>query len=416
MESKARAIVGKDYISNQQTYGLPSGSNGTMTRIYSEIQAIETEGHAYHLLGRGHKRDIGGPFLNQKFKMVLPSWDDIWLIGGGGGNRYAVNAFLVPSPTMFGNATARLGSDGNAILDQDAEIHKHLDLYAGVPAAASVSNLDAFGTSVIASVAPTSPVADLAEFLGELIAERKLFSVPGKAKNLSGEYLNYMFGIAPTVSFFQDLRTAYTDAEKLLQQYARDSGRLVRRRFEPEPTTTTVVQTASGVYPGGRGVSSTLVSTGSLRRVTTTTERWWFSGAFTYHLPKEGVMRSLRDLDKLYGVVPGVDTAWNLLPFSWLVDYKFSVGAALKNANTFVADGLVMPYGYVMREVKTHITERWVGTTRQNNAWTPTTVVGETYQSIQQRHPANPFGFGISHEDLTPRQLSIIAALGLSRV
>jgi hypothetical protein len=40
--------------------------------------------------------------------------------------------------------------------------------------------------------------------------------------------------------------------------------------------------------------------------------------------------------------------------------------------------------------------------------------VGRAKITTQQRTAANPFGFGVKPGDLSPRQLSILAALGIS--
>lgn len=410
-----------NFVSRNRVFGDPTWGDLEQVHYWTgTAQVVSSEGHPYQKLGKTTSQDIGGPFLNVRMDVdsggLKPEWMryNYWDWYRGGTWQY--EKYLVPLPSFTALAIFQAGVD----FDKDLPQELLTKLYAaGAPSASSDSHMDALGANLVDSVRPTNPVADLAEFIGEFISERKFFSVPGKAGSLSGEYLNYMFGIAPTVSMVQDLRDAMLNSEKLIAQYRRDSGRLVRRRYHPPPTVSTETVDHGLVYPVALGgdINSAMSGPGSYKVHRKVSDRIAFSGAFTYYLPKEGWMKKVRELDRLYGVVPGMDTVWNLLPFSWLVDYKLSIGSAIANANAYAMDGLVMQYGYVMRERLVHEEHVWSGHLRDGNgALVPRTLSVSANFKIQERRPANPFGFGISHEDLTPRQLSILAALGLSRV
>lgn len=155
----------------------------------------------------------------------------------------------------------------------------------------------------------------------------------------------------------------------------------------------------------------------------TTTRRSWFSGAFTYALPKGwhsagGLGRLRREADRL-GLDPDLDTIWNAAPWTWAVDWVTNVGDLITNVNDIAKYGLVVQYGYVMTHTKvtrTYTSTDWytrmgpVGSSRNVPA-PPVTLVTEE----KVRTPATPFGFGVDTSSLDAMQYSILAALGLSR-
>jgi len=144
--------------------------------------------------------------------------------------------------------------------------------------------------------------------------------------------------------------------------------------------------------------------------------RKWFSGSFTYHLSSNAFLRNIQILDKAYGLVPGPDTAWALTPYSWLVDWFSNAGDVIHNLNAFSAGGLVMPWGYMMVDTSTR-TEYVLQTQVRNSAsvFKPLVLTSTVIKRTRQRRRANPFGFGLTWDGLNPFQLSILAALGISR-
>lgn len=395
----------------------PGSGDGTTVQLLDSLQAITSEGHDFQYLGR-QPRNIGGPFTSQKIEMVRsrdakPQW--VRLPGGSTGPEWASQYFLVPVPSVeVQNLNATMLTRGSTV----PILRTYLD--GNCPLGFQQTELDALGAKAVDMMAPTNPAADLATTLAEFFSERKFFSVPGNAGSYPGEYLNYQFGIAPTVSFAKELRDAISNKEKIIRQYARDSGRWIRRKGVVYKDESEVVHTEiPNTYPGFIGGTpvTQCVRRGLYTKDEVTSRSSWFSGAFTYHLPEEGWFRTIAELDRLYGVVPGMDTAWELLPFSWLVDYKVSAGSAISNANRFAQDGLVMPYGYIMGESRTETTHTWSGEIRdESGSFRYRTLTVRVVKTTKQRQLANPFGFGLLPGDLSTRQWSILAALGLTYV
>jgi hypothetical protein len=237
------------------------------------------------------------------------------------------------------------------------------------------------------------------------------------AKDAADEYLNIQFGWRPLVSDITDFGKVVRNADAVLKQYERDAGRLVRRRTNL-PTDRESWETTTPSPTIWEPVSSNLRATGGTGITRhSITRRRWFSGAFVYHLPTGYDSRSRLDryallADRL-GLSLTPDTLWNLAPWSWAVDWFSNAGDVIQNVSNFSNDGLVMAYGYVMEHSIHRVTYTWdlphVNGGRLNVQ--PLTLVTES----KVRVGANPYGFGVTWDDLSPFQLSILGALGISK-
>jgi hypothetical protein len=108
------------------------------------------------------------------------------------------------------------------------------------------------------------------------------------------------------------------------------------------------------------------------------------------------------------------ETLWNLTPWSWAVDWFSNAGDVISNVDSFQIDGQVMAWGYIMEHTVHRVTYTYKGGTNVDGSplvVSPVTLVTET----KVRRRANPYGFGVSWNDLSPFQISILTALGISR-
>lgn len=369
---------------------------------YNSVETKQSYHHPIRYLGRSN-RNIGGKFVHTRLH-VGKFGDSLKPFQEGTTWRKAEGVYA-PSGSFFSDLTATPG-DYNAAQKVVTD---------SVPLRSSF-DLDAAGTTAIARCAPTNPLVDLSSSVAELLREG-LPQAPGNAGNVGGEYLNVMFGYLPLAGDLSSLASTARQHDALLRQYERDSGRWIRRSYEFPEEVSVTTQTQSNAAPAlyGTGVGG-LFRTGTRTTTRTTRTKIWFNGAFTYHLPQSGWRRSVAELDHLYGIRPGIDTVWELTGYSWLVDYFTNVGDVMKNLTAFKQDGLVMPYGYVMCKQHVSHEETWTGDVRFGAEWHRTTITAEKSYVTHQRRAANPFGFGLELGDLTGRQISILAALGISRM
>ncbi len=294
------------------------------------------------------------------------------------------------------------------------------------------------GTTAIALCKPGQPVADLAVGFAELLREgfphmvgsslwhdraKKLGPPPKKG---SDEYLNWVFGWQPLISDIKKSVFALRNQDSLLAQYERDSGRLVRRRYDfPLERSTTVDSIITPRGPSGTHTAPFVdlmfvnldATQGTLTQSTTVEKERWFSGAFTYYLPagyysRSAVIRAAAKAKVLLGIELTPEVLWNLTPWSWAADWVANTGDVLSNVSDFAGDGLVMHYGYMM-ETST-ISRTWE-LTRHGLRGCPDPLTLTLSKTRKKRIKASPFGFGLTWESFTPRQIGILTALGISK-
>lgn len=299
--------------------------------------------------------------------------------------------------------------------------------------ASSNSRLIALGTEAIAKVKPTNTTASAAVALTELYREG-LPKIIGSQlwrsktqdalKKGGSEYLNVEFGWKPLVNDIKDAVKAITKSDEILAQYERDSGRIVRRKYEfptEESSTTTVVKTATHPFMWATDAllftDPNAAPTGRVIMTETSVRKRWFSGAFTYHavLPsnEDNALNNARKANKLFGTTVTPDVVWNVTPWSWLADWVTNTGDVISNLSDWATDGLVLRWGYIMEHCISTKTFTYVGTSPYIGGHLPRslTLVNESKRRLR----ATPFGFGITWEGFSPKQLSILAALGITK-
>lgn len=292
------------------------------------------------------------------------------------------------------------------------------------------------GSTAIARVLPTNPIAGAAVFLGELregvpsiIGSSLLKSRLRDYRKVGDEYLNVQFGWKPLVSDVLKFAEAAKTHEQVLQQYRRDSGRNVRRRYSFPTTIDTKTEVLDPISAGNspwpassNHYDASFFESSKAHRLTKTTVikvDVWFSGCFTYYLdPGDDNLgkakRFAQEANKISGSRITPEVLWNLAPWSWAVDWVTNVGDIIHNMSAFSSDGLVMRWGYLMEKTVHEVTYQVDGLVPKSGSCP--SMLTETYRTTRKRRlAATPYGFGVDMGALKPSQYAILAALGISR-
>jgi hypothetical protein len=105
------------------------------------------------------------------------------------------------------------------------------------------------------------------------------------------------------------------------------------------------------------------------------------------------------------------EVLYNLTPWSWALDWIVDLGAVIGNISAFLADGLILQYGYIMQETVISDIYTLTGATCGNRP----VQLYQTLGTIQKlRRKATPYGFGLNPNAFSDRQWAILAALGLT--
>jgi len=316
----------------------------------------------------------------------------------------------------------------------------HWEYYKQEPQSApDEKGLNAAGATAIAQCAPNNPTANLSSTLGESMRDG-IPSLPGISlwkkkteilKSLGSEYLNYQFGWRPLKEEVSNVVNAARQHRDIMQNYRHNEGRDVHRRFD-YPDERQVYEHEVGLanavgWPSGSKYQSLSQPAATVVTVTENVRKRWFEGCFTYGGPSktDSFGRHLgfgSEADAVYGLNLSPDVLWEMTPWSWAVDWFTNAGDVIHNVGNFAAAGLVMRYGYMMEENISTTYTRY-----GSSCWNYFTDSGQVkskregpcsigYLNVSKsRVPANPFGFGVGWEGLSPTQLAITAAIGITR-
>lgn len=405
-------------------------------------QLTESDGNRWPLPKGSDISDSGSEFYSIKTEILTQKfpWAELKIKWGAPsrtgwthvlrGNFFVANAFQ----TVSGNPMSAMHERVQPIV---------ADL------SSSRSSLNTKGAIAIAACNPGNAVAQTASAVGELLQDvpklpgvslwkSRLRAIESLAAG-ADEFLNIVFGVNPTISDMMSFVKATHKVDKAVNQFIRDSGRTVRRKYvfpkEKSESETVVAGRYSPVGAinglGSNGlyadVAFALPEYETVRRRVVERETW-FSGAFTYHIPDwyETGNRAdrIRLTAKLLGAEPDLNTAWQLAPWSWAVDWLVNANSFVKNLQSLISYGTVLRYGYIMET--TTVTDTY---SAGNRTYTPSVADAVAFSppypavhpvtvrtTVKKRIQANPFGFGISWDGLSTIQQAIVAALGITRV
>jgi hypothetical protein len=294
----------------------------------------------------------------------------------------------------------------------------------------SFDEMIAHGSTGIARSIPTIPNLSVFTVLGEL--REGLASIPGHqlykmmkespkwanriqviGKGGSSEFLNWIFGLAPTFGDIDKLNLINTDKVAGVRAKLNSDFHAIYKRRRTIKETHEVTTDEYADYPQ-MPPSIFILYDGRTRNEVVTDTKVWFSGAFDHSAWAPTANDRLNDLlnaGEDLGLLPNAERVWQLIPYSWLVDWFLNFGDVLTNISYLGRSGIQLLYGYVMADTHRTRTSTWSGIV-EGHYRTYTTVSSER---IRQRVRATPYGFGLKLQDLTPMQLAILASLGITR-
>lgn len=303
---------------------------------------------------------------------------------------------------------------------------------------------------------PAAPQIDLIRSIGEMrdlpLMLRKSNYVPRNIREGAGGYLNYVFGVKPTVSDIQGLVENIHNSDSIIRNFTEHAARQVRRSrtyvFREETVSGTLRPSAgsksltqsvrlgttqlgtisSYCVPTARSIAAPTgasVPMLSYNYAVTATSKVKYFAVYEYFIPRPLGFMDRLDLYRMkaeqvlgQGLSPAA--IYDLTPWSWLVDWFVDIGGLLRYQQVVADYNIVCSKGGFVFETKTSM--ELVPRVREprgsdlRHYWTDLhtaprlTVVGKT----QQRRKSGAYYLDPSIE-LNGSQLAILAALGLSR-
>ncbi|DAD51277.1 maturation protein, partial [ssRNA phage Gerhypos.4_41] len=310
---------------------------------------------------------------------------------------------------------------------------------------------------------PGNPVASLGQFLIELrdlpsipfggafgrrrrarsgkykipgVTTYPLAEIPGRLRerllnfrSLGSEYLNIVFGWKPFVSDLRKMYNLWKTIDARMAQIVRENGKSINRRATLEEETTTVeAPDRTSPYPdafvGGMPPwPGPCVSTWKGQRKTT--DRVWYAANYRYYIPDVGSSQWTRRARlALFGALPTPELLWEVMPWSWLIDWFSNVGDVISNLSPNAVDNLVQNYAYTMRHTSATVTLTATASVDPSPPgqfwnWPRIEAKATSYHKVETKvrdGTGAPFAFGgMTSSSLSSHQYAILAALGLSK-
>jgi hypothetical protein len=251
------------------------------------------------------------------------------------------------------------------------------------------------------------------------------------ANYFGGEYLNIVFGWSPLISDLVGLLKVLITIDRMVYS---ETNRRQRQWTGPHTETISVDTTTFGSRLSNsvtdlqfdiQSGDSSLLSIGSVQRRTTVTlaEDYRLSSRYSSIAKPDsvsnGFVERAEEILARLGLVDDPTLVWELVPWSWLVDWAINLGNSLSNAHTYgITPGRhAIDYAYVTTKlVETQKAEfspfNLSSTVR---SFSPLRDRGLSICVAKTRARATPFGFGTQLASLNAGQFAILVALGMAQ-
>jgi len=246
-------------------------------------------------------------------------------------------------------------------------------------------------------------------------------------RNLGSEYLNVVFGWKPLLSDLRKMYHLWQTVDKRMGQIIRENGKAISRRATVDEGTKLDITPTTYNTPwvncyGGVPAFPTFDGKTLYTAIRYSYYRVWYMAKYQYYIPDVGSSQwTARARAALFGALPTPELLWEVLPWSWLIDWFTNVGDIYSNISPNAVDNLVSLYSYTMRHEKSiNSFHAHVSQSPGDSFWVhpgaDTTLSTFYKEETKLRFPGgSPFVLNAQGADFSPYQLGVLAALGLSR-
>jgi len=245
-----------------------------------------------------------------------------------------------------------------------------------------------------------------------------------RPEQAANHFLNHQFGWRPFINDLSSISNLVTDAKSLTEELSNRNGKPLKRRvhLNREHFLGRVYHSDEGnfcpCYPvtiPWKYLNGNII-----------VEMWdeWSSdifatGVFSFYLPEFD--RALQDYNTawrivqryldVYGVRLTPSTIWSVIPWAWLVSWLTNLGKQIDYLSSILSDSVIALNTFVMRKY-TYERKLTISVPFINGPLALT--FSRTVKTKQRDGTASPYGFSLSKDLLSPRQLAIIGAIGVT--
>lgn len=421
--------------------GVPTGSYSSVsdqTVVYNYkanalfVQAQQTMDSIHKKTGEFYRE--GDAFRSLKYDWMIP-YDGIHGQGTyfrSDKMRKYVGGFQPPSTTFT------LGGG----IDEFDFANNFNNLFSDV--STNLPSMSGWGDKGYKRTMPKLEKASAFEFIGELRDVPRMLKTTARGfhdlwklmggktsaskimqpKKIADNFLNHQFGWSP---FLKDLK----DFDYVVQNYHDIIAKLVKRNDKWTRRRVTLKSEVSSrpIHSGiGNKCLPVFLDPGwyapgqqpTWATVETKSSHITAVGVFKYYRPEfdEKVQDRLSQWNSamqfltVSGARINPSNLYNAVPWTWAIDWFANVGDYVEHETAVHQDALVSKYSYVMQHQRI---ERTFSNELPLFSGGRTLQFSRVIDSKQRERGNSPNGFSLTWDALTPRQLAIAAALGISR-
>jgi hypothetical protein len=285
---------------------------------------------------------------------------------------------------------------------------------------------------VFQEMAPTHQIAQIGETIASLLRGdiphilrkiedlAKRFDWSAAAKTGGGEYLNVVFGWTPLIRDFENAIKVLTSVDYLLYGTSYRRHRTIKWDTKITRETPGSTSTRSNYSPQGPASVGLGQSMPEIQRIMSYDVKL---SARLVPIARPGlgansfIDQATEKLQQLGLWYPAL--GWDLLPYSWLLDWVTNLGSSINNALTYGSEPGMVKTDYAWAtscaRVITHLNFGREGWLYQSGTEASYRGHPKTVSTVKTRFQANPFGFGLDLSSLTGGQIAILVALGLAK-
>lgn len=246
-------------------------------------------------------------------------------------------------------------------------------------------------------------------------------------KRASESFLNLQFGWKPLLRDLDALCKVVLNFKTYVERAeARNNVWLKRQFIENDIRSESVVTNITGgnqnyCLPAMDTTAWVVPGSGAFRVVRQQLTRVWYEGLFKYYRPEfdkglESGYPALRQCQQALTLLGGninPTTLYKVTPWTWLTDWFVNVGDAVQRFEDLATDSVASKYFYLMRET----IDRYVlrASWRMYDGQSPTPSWSREVVVKRRVGSNSPFNFSLMPSELSGMQLTILAALGMSR-
>lgn len=455
---KGVLVLGKKYPWNTNLKGWHPSPNATYTHNFNlpfrSAEVIMDEKHP------GPPYRTGGPMKILKADRISP-----YEIQGVGTYFRQVDE----SPTLWEKYVGGFAPPGEVEFGGEVDMSNATTLLS--PTSALFPELDSYGSSAWSKTKPrleqanafvfAAELRDLPRMLGNLKRRAKelhqewwdakarthilkgdfdnneVFMPPGRAADY---FLEHSFGWAPFLADLRKFYSLYHGSDAVLKRLSSQNGKPVRRkatlvglpiveagpdgqpRIKFEPTVEDLqlnVGNGQLVGPNLHSNFFTFPPKWELRRVTKL--KVSATGMFTFYRPEfdtglneyNSAWFQIQRQLTIYGMRISPSNIYRATPWTWLIDWFTNVGEHFDWLTDVAVDSIAANYLYL--NIRKERVWKFIQTLPFHN---PGQITLEWQRRVftNERKGANsPYGFSLSWDNLSLRQLTILGALGITR-